>query len=100
MFYQVLKRRFTQMPDLSIDHAQSSSELRGVLDARFDEAVLYSRDYETVFQPDKDDLGYSIPFLPENAPKDWASIVDRIEELDFSNLARLCAKFRKSIKTG
>ena len=86
VFYQVLKRRFTQMPDLSIDHAQSSSELRSVLDARFDEAIRYSRDYETVFQPDKDDLGYSIPFLPENAPKDWGAIVDRIEELDFSSL--------------
>ena len=86
VFYQVLKRRFTQMPDLSIDHAQSSSELRSVLDARFDEAIRYSRDYETVFQPDKDDLGYSIPFLSENAPKDWGAIVDRIEELDFSSL--------------
>ena len=86
VFYQVLKRRFTQMPALSIDHVQSSSDLRDVLNARFDEAVRYSRDYETVFQPDKEDLGYSIPFLPENAPKGWAAIVDRIEEFDFSNL--------------
>ena len=86
VFYQVLKRRFTQMPGLSIDHVQTSPELRDIFNARFDEAVRYSRDYETVFQPDKDDLGYSIPFLPENAPKDWAAIVDRIEEFDFSNL--------------
>ena len=86
VFYQVLKRRFAQMSALSVEQATTPTELLSILDARFDEAVRYSRDYETVFQPDKDDLGYSIPFLQENAPKDWARIVERIEEFDFSNL--------------
>ena len=86
VFYQVLRRRFRQMPALSVDAADTAEELREVLDARFREAVQYSHDYETVFVPDEADFGYAIPFLSPTAPKDWAAIVERIEEFDFSSL--------------
>ena len=86
VFYQVLRRRFRQMPALSVDGTNTPSQLREVLDARFKEAVRYSHDYETVFIPDEADFGYTIPFLSPTAPKDWAVIVERIEEFDFSNL--------------
>ena len=86
VFYQVLRRRFRQMSALSIDDVETSEQLLEVLDARFEEAVRYSRDYETVFALDRNDLGYTMPFLSPTAPEDWARMVNRIEEFDFSTL--------------
>ena len=74
------------MSSLSIEGVDTPEQLREVLDTRFKEAVRYSRDYETVFVPDETDLGYTIPFLSPTAPRDWARLVQRIEEFDFSNL--------------
>ena len=86
VFYQVMRRRFRQMPLLSLGGVSTPDQLREVLDARFDEAVRYSHDYETVFVPDENDLGYTIPFMPTTAPRDWARLFQRIEEFDFSSL--------------
>ena len=86
VFYQVLRRRFALLPHLSIEDAHTPEQLKQVLDARFGEAVTYSRDYETVFVPEDDDLGWEIPFLSPTAPTHWASLVRRVEEFDFSNL--------------
>ena len=86
VFYQVLRRRFKQMSRLSIEGVDTSEDLREVFNARFHEAVQYSRDYETVFVPDKDDLGYTLPFLSDTAPGDWARLIERIEAFDFSSL--------------
>ena len=86
VFYQVLRRRFRAMSPLTADGIETPEHLREVLDARFDEAVRYSHDYETVFVPDETDLGYTIPFLSPSAPRDWARLIQRIEEFDFSSL--------------
>ena len=86
VFYQVMRRRFRQMSALSLDGVDTREQLREILDTRFDEAVRYSHDYETVFAPDGDDLGYVIPFLSPTAPNDWARLIERVEEFDFSNL--------------
>ena len=86
VFYQVMRRQFRQMSPLSLEGVDTPEQLREVLDARFGEAVRYSRDYETVFVPDEDDLGYEVPFLAPTAPRDWARLVQRIEEFDFSSL--------------
>ena len=86
VFYQVLRRRFKQMSPLTVEGIDTPDQLREVLEARFGEAVRYSRDYETIFEPDEGDLGYTIPFLPHTAPRDWARLVQRIEEFDFSSL--------------
>ena len=86
VFYQVMRRRFRQMSALSLDGVETPEQLREFLDARFGEAVRYSHDYETVFAPDEDDLGYAIPLLAPTAPNDWARLIQRIEEFDFSSL--------------
>ena len=86
VFYQVLRRRFRLMSPLTTDGVDTPEHLREVLNARFEEAVQYSHDYETVFVPDPDDLGYTIPFVSPTAPGDWARIIQRIEEFDFSSL--------------
>ena len=86
VFYQVLRRRFRQLSAISIEGVTTAEELQETIEARFEEAVLYSRDYETVFRPEKSDFGYSIPFLSPTAPKDWARLVRSIEDFDFSTL--------------
>ena len=86
VFYQVLRRRFRQMSPLTVEAIDTAEQLRELLEARFGEAVLYSRDYETIFEPDEGDLGYTIPFLAAQAPRDWARLIQRIEEFDFSSL--------------
>ena len=86
VFYQVLRRRFIQMSPLSTEGIDTAEHLLVVLNARFDEAMRYSQDYETIFNPDKDDFGYTIPFLSPEAPKDWSRLIQHIEEFDFSTL--------------
>ena len=86
VFYQVMRRRFTQMSPVSLEGIDTPGQLREVLDARFEEAVRYSHDYETVFVPDEEDIGYDIPFLSPKAPGDWARLIQRIDEFDFSSL--------------
>ena len=86
VFYQVLRRRFRLMSPLTAEGVETPEQLREVLDARFDEAVRYSRDYETIFEPDEGDMGYTIPFLSPQAPRDWDRLLQRIEEFDFSSL--------------
>ena len=86
VFYQVLRRRFMQMSPLSMGGIETPDQLREVLEARFSEAVQYSRDYETVFEPDEGDIGYEIPYISPTAPADWDRLVRRIEEFDFSRL--------------
>ena len=86
VFYQVLRRRFRQMSPLAVEGVDTPEQLREVLEARFGEAVQYSHDYETIFEPDEGDLGYTIPFLAAQAPRDWARLIQRIEEFDFSSL--------------
>ena len=86
VFYQVLRRRFKQMSPLTLEGIDTPEQLREVFEARFGEAVQYSHDYETIFEPDEDDLGYTIPFLPPQAPRAWTRLVQRIEEFDFSSL--------------
>ena len=86
VFYQVLRRRFRLMSPLTTDGVDTPEHLREVPDARFKEAVHCSYDYETVFVPDADDLGYTIPFLSPTAPGCWPRLIQRIEEFDFSSL--------------
>lgn len=86
VFYEVLRQRFRQMSPLALDGIDTSEQLRETLGARFGEAIRYSRDYETIFGPSEDDLGFTIPFLSSKAPSDWARLVRRIHEFDFSSL--------------
>ena len=86
VFYEVLRRRFKQMSPLTVEGVETPDQLREILEARFGEAVRYSRDYETIFEPDEGDMGYTIPFMSPQSPRDWARLVQRIEEFDFSSL--------------
>ena len=74
------------MSSLSLEGIKTPTELKAFFDARFGEAVRYSRDYETVFVPKHDDIGNAIPYSSSSAPQDWARLVERIDEFDFSQL--------------
>jgi hypothetical protein len=83
VFYEVLRRRFPVMAALGGMAPRDPEELSQILDSRFSEAVDYSRDYETIFLPK--DFGTGLPFLAPEAPRLWRSVVERIEEFDFSS---------------
>ena len=86
VFYQVLRRRFIQMSALSAEGIESPNQLKDVLDARFQEAVHYSKDYQTIFPRGETDLGHDIPFLTDQSPTDWTRVIERIDDFDFSTL--------------
>ena len=86
VFYQVLRRRFRQMSSLSLEGVDTPGQLREILDTRFQEAIQYSRDYETVFGSGEGNFGYAMPFLSPMGPRDWSRLIQRIEEFDFSKL--------------
>jgi type I restriction-modification system DNA methylase subunit len=84
VFYQVLRRRFTVLASLGSSQAGSSEELFRFLSARFSEAITYSRDYETILTAE--DLGSTLPFLASEAHRSWHTVVNSIEDFDFSRL--------------
>lgn len=84
VFYEVLRRRFSNINQLAGMRHQTPEELSQALEARFKEAVTYSGDYETVFQPK--DFGSTLPFLSPTAHESWQAVIERIEEFDFSRL--------------
>jgi hypothetical protein len=80
VFYEVLRRRFPSIAPMAGMQPGTSEELSQAIEARFNEAVTYSGDYETVFQPR--DFGSTLPFLPPNAHQLWRAVIERIEEFD------------------
>lgn len=84
VFYEVLRRRFTDIAPMVGMRPNTPDELMIAIEARFGEAVRYSGDYETIFQPR--DFGSTLPFLPATAHTFWVTVVERIEEFDFSRL--------------
>lgn len=84
VFYEVLRRRFPNIAPLAGMRPRTPGELSQALEARFNEAVAYSGDYETIFQPR--DFGSTLPFLPLGAHELWRAVIERIEEFDFSRL--------------
>jgi hypothetical protein len=84
VFYEVLRRRFSVLVPLAWMEPGSPEELAQFLEARFGEAVNYSKDYETIFSPD--DFGSNLPFLAPQAHQVWRRVIRRIEEFDFSRL--------------
>ncbi len=84
VFYQVLRRRFTVLASLGSAQAGSSEELFRSLSARLSEAITYSRDYETILKAE--DLGSTLPFVAPEAHRSWHTVINSIEDFDFSRL--------------
>jgi type I restriction-modification system DNA methylase subunit len=84
VFYEVLRRRFPSIAPMAGMQPENPEELSQAIEARFNEAVSYSGDYETIFQPR--DFGSTLPFIPSNAQRLWKAVIERIEEFDFSRL--------------
>ncbi|MBI2866666.1 MAG: SAM-dependent DNA methyltransferase [Chloroflexi bacterium] len=84
VFYQVLRRRFRVLAPLGGMVSASPDELGEALKARFQEAVSYSRDYETIFP--ESDFGSSLPLVHPEAHRAWLAVIDSIEDFDFSRL--------------
>jgi type I restriction-modification system DNA methylase subunit len=84
VFYEVLRRRFTILAPLANARARNPQELARFLTTRFSEAITYSKDYETILKAE--DLGASLPFLSKDAHRPWRTVINSIEDFDFSRL--------------
>ncbi|MBI4311141.1 MAG: SAM-dependent DNA methyltransferase [Chloroflexi bacterium] len=84
VFYEVLRKRFRVIAPLAGTDTESPEDMAELLEARFDDAMRRSRDYETVFAPK--DFGRTLPLLAPDAHVHWGSVIRRIEEFDFSQL--------------
>ncbi len=84
VFYQVLRRRFRVLAPLGGTRPATPGDLAEILKARFQEAVGYSHDYQTIFP--ESDFGSSLPLLHPEAHRAWLAVIDSIEDFDFSRL--------------
>lgn len=87
VFYEALRRTFGRLPALSLPaRVKTGEQAFDHLIAFFARAKDETRDYETVFGFELNDLATRIPFYPESGMDGWRSLIDHIERFDFSRL--------------
>ncbi len=84
VFYQVLRRMVRHLAPLGGIQLNTPEELAQALDARFTEAIAYSKDYQTIFETS--DFGNTLPLLAQETPRAWLKVIESIEDFDFSKL--------------
>ncbi|MBZ5536871.1 MAG: N-6 DNA methylase [Acidobacteriia bacterium] len=84
VFQQALRRRFSTLRRIRVSESvKTSSKLRDVFQAAFEEAKRVSHDYETVFDGD---FGDTVPFLEDATVENWRELMREIEGFDFSKI--------------
>lgn len=87
VFYDALRKRFSNLPVLEIPPTVTDGEglvLR--LSAYFDEARHVTHDYETVFGPIATDIGARIPFYDDGVVNGWRQLTHQLDRFDLSRL--------------
>lgn len=87
VFYDALRKRFSELPALSVPSEGTTGEqLINRLSAFFDEARHITGDYETVFGPIESDVGSRLPFYDDAVVDAWRQLVLQLERFDLSRL--------------
>ncbi len=84
LFYETMRRRFSQLPAIDLGSATSGRGVEERLKPRFEAAMRLSRDYETVFE-----VGWisNVVFVGDTAAKAWAALVAGIRDVDLSSVS-------------
>ncbi len=86
VFYYVLKRTFTTLPNMNIDGDSSNIKaLQGRVQQAFEDAKEYSGDFETVYEEGKADF---VPFSDNELIYPLVSLLKFLEVYDFSTLSQ------------
>ena len=84
MFYNALRRRFQALaPIKPSPYLNDGAMLHQQLEFHFQQAMVASGDYETVYTTEPPD---EIPFLSPIALSGWLNLIDHIEAYDFTRL--------------
>ena len=87
VFYDALRKRFTDLPNLTIDDSVSDGDgLIEQISSFFDNAQHTTGDYETVFGSVTADIGMRLPFYDPAVVNPWREFVLQLERFDLSKL--------------
>ena len=88
VFYEALTKRFEGKPDKLVikETIDTAEALQEHIFETFDQAIVVTNDYETVFGRDYLSLGNLIPFYTDEAVPFWRDLINQIHEFDFSKL--------------
>jgi hypothetical protein len=83
-FYNALRRKYNQLPRLSVANSiTTGAALRQRLQRAFEQAERYTGDYETVFEGD---FGDSLPFIADEPVREWRTLIRTLDQYDFANI--------------
>ena len=85
VFYYVLKRTFTSLPEINVDGINDITTLKNIIDESFKRAQIESNDFETVFEKSDADI---IPFINEKLLYPVLSLIKFLQLYNFSNLSQ------------
>lgn len=84
-FYDALRRKYGQLPRLSIpNNVTTGDALKRKLGGAFEDAKRYTGNYETVFDGD---YGDNLPFLSDDAVVEWRNLIRSLDRYDFANIS-------------
>lgn len=87
VFYDALRKRYTELPSLEIPEDEASGEaVFSRFGGFFDEARHVTGDYETVFGNPGADIGSRLPFYDDNVVDGWRAFVRQLDRFDLSKL--------------
>jgi methylase of polypeptide subunit release factors len=87
VFYDALRKRFTDLPNLTISDSVSDGDgLIEQISSFFDNAQHTTGDYETVFGSVTADIGMRLPFYDPAVVNPWREFVLQLERFDLSKL--------------
>ena len=86
VFYYVLKRTFTELPDIHVPEEVSRiSDVHSIMEKAFEDAQEYSGDFETVYEEGSADF---VPFSSDELVYPLTSLLKFLEAYDFSTLSQ------------
>jgi len=85
VFYYVLRRTFTQLPEIDVSNITTITQLKKLIETSFEQAQEASNDFETVFEKSDAD---NIPFLNEDLLHPVLSLIKFLQFYNFSGLSQ------------
>jgi hypothetical protein len=85
VFYYVLKRTFTSLPEINVEDINDITAFKDIIDKSFKRAQIESNDFETVFEKSDADV---IPFINEKLLYPVLSLIRFLQLYNFSNLSQ------------
>jgi methylase of polypeptide subunit release factors len=90
IFYESVRKKFEALAELRLpSRAKGATDMYKFFAKRFQDAVEYTGDYETLFYPEPEGGDWAGPliFQHENARDAWAAVLENLRPFNFSNIS-------------